>query len=150
MPQNNKVCLMAAACGIVTVMVLVIVISFASSSQPNGTLLIISFPEFKEKFNRKYENVDEENMRKKIFEKNLEYIKNHNQLFEAGQVGFNLAVNRHADMSNDEFRKTVLQSSNIPVIQYPGNTEVYSSRPSKSTPKGCTKLSNFRSKYLRS
>jgi len=146
MAQNNKRCLMAVACGIVSFMVIVIIVSMVNSSQPPDKTIIIvkrtvDWPEFKEKYNKNFNNEDEENMRKKIFESNLEYIKTHNKLFDDGKIGFDLAVNKFADMSNDEFKRQILkhfnklQGSNIPVIQYPGNTDVYCSKPNSKTPK---------------
>ena len=138
MPQNNKVCLMAVACGIVTVMITVIIISMVNSSQPDKTVIIVKrtvdWPEFKKTFNKNYESSNEESMRKRIFESNIQHILNHNKNFDSGKSSFDLAVNKFADLSNDEFQKRVLQSANIPVIQYPGNTNTYTSKPTSKTP----------------
>jgi len=138
MPQNNKTCLMAVACGIVTVMVVVITMSMVYSTEPPRKIIIVQrtvdFPEFKQKFNKLYKTDDEENMRKRIFEKNIENILEHNQAFDNGDETFDLAVNKFADLSNDEFKRQVLQKSSIPVIQFPGNTDVYASKPTSKTP----------------
>ncbi|WP_278924583.1 C1 family peptidase, partial [Pseudophaeobacter profundi] len=72
----------------------------------------ISFPEeneaqwelFKIEHEKLYGDEKEEHLRKEIFMKNLDFIRQHNKKFENGEVTFTVGVNRFADMTNQEFR----------------------------------------------
>jgi len=61
--------------------------------------------DFKERFARKYDNVEEEEKRMGIFKQNLKKIEYHNYLFSKGQKSFTLGVNDFADMTNKEFKQ---------------------------------------------
>ena len=98
---------------------------------------ICSFNEFV----RRYESISKADIqhRKHTFEQNLAVISSHNSRYEQGLESFDLAVNRFADLSNEEFMQ--LQGLNssanftLPIFEYPGNTPVYTKLPDKTTPK---------------
>lgn len=58
---------------------------------------------YKSAHSKTYESETEEKFRMKIFMENSHKIAKHNQLYDAGQVGFKLAVNKWADMLHHEF-----------------------------------------------
>lgn len=74
--------------------------------------LHIAYPEeneaqwelFKIEHEKVYEHEKEELLRKEIFMKNLNFIRQHNKKYENGEVTFTVGVNRFADLTNEEFR----------------------------------------------
>ncbi|KAK8741885.1 hypothetical protein OTU49_002444, partial [Cherax quadricarinatus] len=62
-----------------------------------------SWEEFKATHSRKYVDAEEEKYRRSVFEENLEYVKEFNEKYERGEVSFTLAMNKFADMTNEEF-----------------------------------------------
>jgi len=62
--------------------------------------------QFKEKHGKVYETAEDES-RMRIFVQNIAYITRHNLAAELGIHSFRLGVNRFADMTNDEYRRTL-------------------------------------------
>merc|ERR1712121_33296 len=58
---------------------------------------------FKSKFAKAYETMEEEAMRREIFETHVRYIQGHNQAYRNGDVSFFLGVNEFTDLKNEEF-----------------------------------------------
>lgn len=63
------------------------------------------FRSFQRQFNRQYNGVEDEAVRRSIFENNYRYIVAHNMRADNGEHSFRLAVNQFADMTNEEFRE---------------------------------------------
>jgi len=61
------------------------------------------FEAFKRKFGKTYKSAIEEEFRQKIFLDNLKTVNDHNKLFKAGKVTFDLAINTFADLTSQEF-----------------------------------------------
>nr|XP_053644273.1 digestive cysteine proteinase 2-like [Cherax quadricarinatus] len=64
----------------------------------------MSWQEFKDKYNKQYETVEEETYRKKIFEENLQYIEDVNRKYEKGEVSYNLNMNKFGDLTAEELK----------------------------------------------
>ncbi|XP_045616611.1 digestive cysteine proteinase 1 [Procambarus clarkii] len=62
-----------------------------------------TWEEFKTTHGRKYVDAEEEQYRRSVFDRNLQYVKEHNEKFEKGESTFNLAMNQFGDMTNEEF-----------------------------------------------
>lgn len=60
--------------------------------------------EFKLEYNKEYQDETEELLRFKIFNHNKLFIARHNLRWAAGEVSFNLAVNKYADILDHEFQ----------------------------------------------
>lgn len=58
-------------------------------------------------FSRAYEGA-EHSERFEVFKKNLEFIHAHNAMFHAGKESFHMALNAFADMTQEQWSKTVL------------------------------------------
>ncbi|XP_031622652.1 cathepsin L1-like [Contarinia nasturtii] len=58
---------------------------------------------FKLKYSKKYENHTEDLMRMNIFKENRQKIAEHNEIYEKGLVSYQMALNKFADWTNDEF-----------------------------------------------
>merc|ERR1711981_19157 len=65
------------------------------------------FKAFKAKFNKNYSNDSENLHRMKIFADNVEKIERHNKEFAEGKHTFTLAVNQFADLTSEEWRRTL-------------------------------------------
>ncbi|VEN34089.1 unnamed protein product [Callosobruchus maculatus] len=63
---------------------------------------------YKTDYNKQYATPDEEAKRQEIFNDNAAFIEAHNRRYANGQVGYRLAVNNLADLTNDEYRRTRL------------------------------------------
>jgi len=63
--------------------------------------------DYKIKFNKNYEFVDEIK-RRIIWEQNLKYIEKHNLEYNLGKHTFTLGLNQFADLTNTEFKDKVL------------------------------------------
>ncbi|XP_060576711.1 procathepsin L-like [Ruditapes philippinarum] len=63
------------------------------------------FSTFKQVHKRKYENEAEETMRSKIFEINVNHIREHNIRYAKGEKSYYLGVNQFTDMTHREFLK---------------------------------------------
>ena len=64
-----------------------------------------AFKEWKKEYNVTYENVEEEEKRKTIFEKNLKERKSHQKEFEAGKHSHQQNLNHLSDRSPEEFEQ---------------------------------------------
>jgi len=84
--------------------ILLLLIAIASANFFSEDEIATSFEEFKQIYNKQYNNEEQETFRKEIFAYNLEYIVKHNIEADNGIHSFRLAVNNFADMSNSEFR----------------------------------------------
>jgi len=62
---------------------------------------------FKVKFNREYPNEEEENFRKQLFADNLEFIREHNLKYAAGEVSYSVGINHFSDWTREEFNATL-------------------------------------------
>src|SRR5699024_1044101 len=54
-------------------------------------------------YNRQYASVEEEQFRRKVFERNLHFINGHNRMNELGFRTFRVGINQFADLENHEF-----------------------------------------------
>lgn len=63
---------------------------------------------WKDQYGIVYKNEEHERERQVIFAKNLDYIINHNEKFSRGEVTFDMALNKHADMSFEEWNDMLL------------------------------------------
>eukprot|EP00386_Alphamonas_edax_P004612 GDKI01014574.1.p1 GENE.GDKI01014574.1~~GDKI01014574.1.p1 ORF type:complete len:411 (-),score=162.51 GDKI01014574.1:838-2040(-) len=70
--------------------------------------LVQKFHSFKAQFNKSYANEEEEAMRMAIFKRNLDFIRQQNEMGHT----YTLGVNQFADMTNDEFRGFVVAGYN--------------------------------------
>jgi len=61
------------------------------------------FESFKRRFGKTYKSAIEEEFRQKIFLNNLKTVNDHNKLFKEGKVTFDLAINKFADLTAQEF-----------------------------------------------
>ncbi|XP_074662876.1 procathepsin L-like [Tubulanus polymorphus] len=83
------------------------------SQEPSETKLLFESPykpqweEFKSKHGKIYESVKEDMRRFGIFIVNLIHIEEHNKLHKQGLKSYTLGVNKYADMSHEEFVKTM-------------------------------------------
>lgn len=68
----------------------------------NGQTIWDHFAQFRERFHRKYNSVEEFLNRYKIFSENMQFITEHN---EDNMQNFTLGTNQFADMTNEEFRE---------------------------------------------
>jgi C1A family cysteine protease len=57
---------------------------------------------------RSYKNAEERELRFSVFRDNLQFIDQHNAEADAGIHTFRLGLNRFADLTNEEYRKTFL------------------------------------------
>ncbi|XP_055873225.1 procathepsin L-like [Biomphalaria glabrata] len=62
---------------------------------------------FKVAYNKIYRDPKEEMMRRKVWEGHLAYIQKHNEAYDRGDYSFYLGENNYADMTNEEFVKTM-------------------------------------------
>nr|XP_045613782.1 digestive cysteine proteinase 1-like [Procambarus clarkii] len=60
-----------------------------------------TWEEFKAKYGRRYKNSEEENHRKSVFQRNLQYIVE----FSKGNSTHKVAMNEFGDLTNEEFKK---------------------------------------------
>lgn len=61
-----------------------------------------NFTDWKVKFQKAYENQDEEEIRFKNFQRNLNFINNHNSRFSEGKESYFVGLNRLADLTREE------------------------------------------------
>ena len=66
------------------------------------------FNEWKIEHGKSYGSFEEEASRLAVFEKNLELVSAHNEMHKKGQVSFSLAMNHLADLTNEEYKKGLL------------------------------------------
>ena len=69
-----------------------------------------AFAEFMGKYGRSYGTFDEHMEKFDVFAKNYRDVKQHNQLFEQGEVTWQKAINQFADMTQEEFHQTYLSA----------------------------------------
>ncbi|WP_316576835.1 C1 family peptidase, partial [Klebsiella pneumoniae] len=62
-----------------------------------------SWDNFKLTHGKAYSNAKEELYRKTIFENNLKFVEEHNELFRKGETSFTVAMNRFGDLTTEEF-----------------------------------------------
>jgi len=81
---------------------------------------------FKSKHAKNYQSTEEETVRRQIWEKHRDYIKQHNQAFVNGETTFYVGENEYMDMHNEEFVYAMngLQGNNRPSnnLVYVGST----------------------------
>ncbi|KAG8265835.1 hypothetical protein J6590_085390, partial [Homalodisca vitripennis] len=53
---------------------------------------------FKVSHEREYDTPEEEEKRKNIFLKNLQFVREHNEKFENGEVTFDVEINKYSDL----------------------------------------------------
>jgi len=61
-----------------------------------------TWEEFKGKYNKEYDDADEEDYRKNVWSSNVGFISSHNTEYEAGVHDFSVGENEFADMTPDE------------------------------------------------
>lgn len=69
--------------------------------------------EYKHSFNKSYENEEEEQYRRYLWEDNLAVINKHNQEAAMGHHSYWMGVNQFTDMTIDEFSSNLLTDSNL-------------------------------------
>ncbi|XP_066151658.1 digestive cysteine proteinase 1-like [Euwallacea fornicatus] len=69
------------------------------------------FQTFKNQHAKTYASSEEEALRFKIFQENLQIIENHNRLFEAGLATYQMGVTTFADYSKEEFQALLKRQS---------------------------------------
>ena len=74
---------------------------------------LLSFSEWSKQHRKHYADDDEFNFRRKIFDKEVEKIKLHNQLYLEGKSRYYLGLNQFSDLSDDEFKETYLMTKKI-------------------------------------
>uniref|UniRef100_A0A336KN08 CSON013185 protein n=1 Tax=Culicoides sonorensis TaxID=179676 RepID=A0A336KN08_CULSO len=57
---------------------------------------------WKSEHGKKYKNDSEENLRKKVFERNFKEVEDHNAKFERGEVTYRKSLNKFADLTNED------------------------------------------------
>lgn len=78
-----------------------------------GDVLESEWNTFKTEYGKRYENENEEQLRRLIFRDNKEMIDKHNQLYIAGEVTYEMGVNQFTDLLSTEFESLMLPSLNI-------------------------------------
>ncbi|KAG8256913.1 hypothetical protein J6590_059863 [Homalodisca vitripennis] len=58
---------------------------------------------FKVAHEREYDTPEEEETRKNIFLENLQFVREHNENFENGEVSFDVEINKFSDLTTEEF-----------------------------------------------
>ncbi|XP_046662481.1 procathepsin L-like isoform X2 [Homalodisca vitripennis] len=58
---------------------------------------------FKVAHEREYDTPEEELKRKNIFLENLQFVREHNEKFEKGEVTFDVEINKYSDLTTEEF-----------------------------------------------
>lgn len=63
------------------------------------------------KFKKEYPDIDEEKRRKELFVKNLQFIKEHNEKYEKGEITYQCGINQFSDLTEEErnYRSGVLK-----------------------------------------
>ncbi|XP_059159061.1 procathepsin L-like [Physella acuta] len=69
--------------------------------------LDVQWAKFKATYKKNYKDPQEEFMRRQIWETNLDRIQQHNDAYEKGEYSYYIGVNEYADMSDEEFSKTM-------------------------------------------
>merc|ERR1719471_171631 len=81
------------------VAVLVLLFALAAVTQQHD------FESWAEKHGKTYSSWAERTYRQDVYLKNLDRIARHNKKYEAGEVSYSMAMNKHGDLSHEEFRK---------------------------------------------
>lgn len=81
--------------------VLAVVVASASAASFTDNFL---WNKFKEEHNKIY-TVEEESLRREIFQKNLEFIREHNKKASNGLATFQVSMNKFGDLTSEEFVK---------------------------------------------
>ncbi|KAJ8934795.1 hypothetical protein NQ318_002351 [Aromia moschata] len=89
--------------GVLLVTIIVTVTSINANSQDVDA----AWNNFKLDHGKEYRNLREEMLRKSIFVDNFNTIVEHNNRFNQGLVKFSLKINEYADMSAEEFKRTL-------------------------------------------
>lgn len=74
---------------------------------------------YKIEYSKNYLNRQEEILRYNNFKVNDEIIKQHNQKYLRGKIGYEMGHNEFSDMSHEEFAATYLHPINPPKEQFP-------------------------------
>jgi len=62
-----------------------------------------SWNEFKGLYGKQYQSKEEESSRKAVWEKNMQFIQDHNMQYALGKKTFSVGMNKYGDLSNREF-----------------------------------------------
>lgn len=89
-----------------------VVIASASASSILNAELSAQWESYKQEHNKLYEKAEEEIARRMRWERNLQYIEEHNKEADSGKHTYWLAMNKYGDMSNEEFRRQMNGYSN--------------------------------------
>ncbi|XP_059144914.1 procathepsin L-like [Physella acuta] len=84
-----------------------LVLSLGLVALVSCTQLDAEWSRFKTTYRKVYQNAREELMRRQIWETNMFFIKAHNDAYERGDFSYFLGENEYADMSNEEFVRTM-------------------------------------------
>jgi cathepsin L len=99
-------------------LVLTVLVAVSSAAPAVDTSLDGIWEAYKVKFNKKYE-ATEERIRRVIFEENVAKIRRHNLEHDLGLHTYTLGINKIADLTNKEYRETVLGISKLRAPQCP-------------------------------
>ncbi|XP_046659195.1 procathepsin L-like [Homalodisca vitripennis] len=70
---------------------------------------------FKVAHEREYDTPEEELKRKNVFLENLQFVREHNEKFENGEVSFDVEINKFSDLTTEEF-VTMMNGYKHPVV----------------------------------
>ncbi|XP_028293266.1 cathepsin L1-like [Gouania willdenowi] len=85
------------------------------ASNPSSSNDDADFNAWKMKFEKSYNSLSEENMRKHIWLANRQLVLQHNMLADQGIVSYHLGLTVFADMENEEYIQVMLQGIQRPV-----------------------------------
>jgi cathepsin L len=89
-------------------LVLLGVVALASAVPFTSSQYELLFTKYIQQYGKQYSSLAEFEQRYNIFRDNLNLVHKHNQEYEQGLHSFTLGMNKFADMTNEEYRKTVL------------------------------------------
>ena len=78
-------------------------LTLAQNSNNTSENAFNDWHQFQLKFNKTYNSIAEEYKRRKIYQDNLQYIKNHNQQAARGRFTFRLSMNQLGDLASSFF-----------------------------------------------